>query len=93
MTSPPEIITFAFSVDNPCNTTVTDAAGEALYITHTDSGKKASTTRVFESTSDTVVAELVWSDTGLISNHVTLRGEKKLAMHEWMRKSKLPFVE
>ena len=93
MTSQPEIITFTFSVDNPCNTTIADAAGEVLYMTHTDSGKKASTTRVFGGTSDTVVAELVWSDTGLISNHVTLRGEKQIPLREWMSKSKLPFVE
>ena len=93
MANPPEIITFAFSVDNPCNTTITDGAGQVLYITHTESGNKASTTRVFEGTSDTVVAELVWSDTGLITNRVKLRGEKELALREWMHKSKLPFVE
>lgn len=93
MASQSEIITFTFSENNPCKTTITDAAGEVLYITYTETGKKASTTRVFEGTSDTIVAELQWSDTGLIINQVTLRGEKKIAMHNWMRKSKLPFVE
>lgn len=93
MASQPEIISFTFSENNPCKTTITDAAGEVLYITYTETGKKVSTTRVFEGTSDTVVAEFQWSDIGLIINQVTLRGENKVAMHEWMRKSKLPFVE
>ncbi|KZT67399.1 hypothetical protein DAEQUDRAFT_767139 [Daedalea quercina L-15889] len=91
MTSPLEIITLTFSKDNPYNTTITDASGQVLYVVHTQSGKNASTTRVFEGTSDTVAAQLTWSDTGLTLAKVTVRGGREVLMSAWMSKSRIPF--
>ncbi|KAH9831664.1 uncharacterized protein C8Q71DRAFT_861669 [Rhodofomes roseus] len=86
-----EIITFTLTPDNPCNTTITNASGEVLYVVYTESDQNASTTRVYEGKSDTVVAALLWSDTGLVLGKVTLRGEKEVPMREWMSKSMMPF--
>ncbi|KAH9928335.1 uncharacterized protein B0H18DRAFT_254950 [Fomitopsis serialis] len=91
MADHPEIIMLTLTPDNPCNTTVTDASGKVLYVVYTENGKNASTTRVFEGNSDTVVAELQWSDTGLVLGKVTLRGGKTVPTREWMSKSKIPF--
>ncbi|KAI0950903.1 hypothetical protein AcW1_008086 [Taiwanofungus camphoratus] len=86
------IVTLTLTPDNPCNTTITGEDNEAVYIVYTEHGKNASTTQVLNA-EDKVVASLVWRDTGVHRDMVTLGGGTPKWLRSWLSKSIVPFKD
>lgn len=85
-----ELIALTLTPDNPCNTTITDANGRPVYVVHTNTGARRSTTTVYDA-NEGVVAECTW---GLddATGKVTWRNGKEMPMSKWMRKGYMPFA-
>ncbi|CCM00080.1 uncharacterized protein FIBRA_02107 [Fibroporia radiculosa] len=87
------ITTLTLNPDNPCNATISATDGLVLYVAHTDTGKNASTTRIFNA-DDVVIASLQWKDTGFsASDKVTLGERAPVSIGSWLSKSMVPFKD
>lgn len=84
-----EITTFTFTPDNPCNTTITSAAGDVLYRVSTEHGKR--TVVHVHNTNGEEIASLVWRET--LSDEVIIGGEQPRSFSDWLKKSHIPFKE
>lgn len=88
---PPEEITLlTFTLDNPCNTTVTSSAGNVVYRVETDASAKDPVTQVHDA-NDEVIGSLEWRDT--FSDRVILKGRDAISFSDWVKKSHIPFTE
>ena len=88
----PAVLTLTLTPDNPSNTKITDPSGAVVYVAHTEHGKRASNTRIFDA-AERVVASEVWSDTGLSGDKITIGDRAEVSASAWLHKSKIPFVE
>ena len=90
MSANAEITTLTFTPDNPCNTTITSATGEALYSVVTEVTKKSTYTQVRDA-KDEVIGSLEWRD--MLPDRVTVKDQRPVSFSDWMKKSIVPFKE
>src|SRR5712671_2455036 len=77
--------------DNPCNTTIVDQDGNALYTVATDfANPKKPVTHVHDGIGK-LVAEWEWRDAR--SDLLTIRDRPQAPAGDWLKKSIIPFIE
>ena len=85
-----KITTLTFTPDNPCNTTITSATGEALYSVDTKITNNTTCTQV-RNASNEVIGSLEWRE--VLPDKVTVKNRSPVSFGDWMKKSMIPFKE
>ncbi len=87
--STPIAAVLTLTPDNPCNATVCDVDGKALYTVYTEHGK--ATVTYVANADEEVLASLEWHDTR--PDRVTLGKGSPMSLRDWMHFSPIPFKE
>ncbi|TFK88833.1 hypothetical protein K466DRAFT_645264 [Polyporus arcularius HHB13444] len=87
--STPIAAVLTLTPDNPCNATVCDVDGKALYTVYTEHGK--ATVTYVANADEEVLASLEWHDTR--PDRVTLGKGSPMSLRDWMHFSPIPFKD
>ena len=89
MSYSPDVTVLTFTVDNPCNTTLTNPKGIELYRVVTETGEKNRT--FVRDANGELIASSEWHLN--TPDRIRWRDQPAVSIYDWMKKSLIPFNE